>query len=69
MATWLRRIASSALIVCAAAMFNGDNRQEKVPRASLLAQTYSRPIEVRLRRLHLVRPDLIFYPIDYQIVC
>jgi hypothetical protein len=27
------------------------------------------PPEVRLRKLHLVRPDLIFYPLDYAVVC
>jgi hypothetical protein len=25
--------------------------------------------EVRIRKLHLVRPDLIPYPIAYEIVC
>jgi hypothetical protein len=25
--------------------------------------------EVRLRKLHLVRPDLIIYPIDYDVYC
>jgi hypothetical protein len=25
--------------------------------------------EVRLRKLHLVRPDLIPYPLDYEVVC
>ena len=25
--------------------------------------------EVRLRKLHLVRPDLILYPIAYEVVC
>ena len=28
-----------------------------------------RPPEVRLRKLHLVRPDLIPYPIMYDVVC
>lgn len=28
-----------------------------------------RPPEVRLRKLHIVRPDLIPYPIEYEIVC
>jgi hypothetical protein len=28
-----------------------------------------RPTEVRLRKLHLVRPDLIPYPIEYEVVC
>jgi hypothetical protein len=27
------------------------------------------PPEVRLRRLHLVRPDLIPYPIDIEVYC
>ncbi len=25
--------------------------------------------EVRLRKLHLVRPDLIMYPLAYEVVC
>ena len=29
----------------------------------------SLPPEVRLRKLHLVRPDLIPYPIAYEVVC
>jgi hypothetical protein len=27
------------------------------------------PPEVRLRKLHLVRPDLIQYPIQYEVYC
>jgi hypothetical protein len=27
------------------------------------------PPEVRLRKLHLVRPDLIQYPIDFEVYC
>ena len=27
------------------------------------------PAEVRLRKLHLVRPDLIPYPIAYEVCC
>ena len=30
---------------------------------------FMRPPEVRLRKLHLVRPDLIPYPIEYEVVC
>lgn len=30
--------------------------------------TYLRP-EVRLRKLHLVRPDLIQYPLSYDVYC
>jgi hypothetical protein len=25
--------------------------------------------EVRIRRLHLVRPDLILYPLAYEVLC
>jgi hypothetical protein len=27
------------------------------------------PYEVRLRKLHLVRPDLIPYPINFEVYC
>jgi hypothetical protein len=37
---------------------------EVAGRASLF-----RPIEVRTRRLHLVRPDLLRYPIQYDTFC
>jgi hypothetical protein len=32
------------------------------------AQAVYRP-EVRLRKLHLVRPDLILYPLAYEVYC
>ncbi len=28
-----------------------------------------RPLEVRMRRLHRVRPDLMHFPIQYDIIC
>ncbi|HEY0008011.1 MAG TPA: hypothetical protein VGB55_04750 [Tepidisphaeraceae bacterium] len=28
-----------------------------------------RPVEVRMRRLHMVRPDLIRFPIVYDTIC
>lgn len=31
--------------------------------------TVSTRYEVRLRKLHLVRPDLILYPIQYDVYC
>ncbi len=34
-----------------------------------LAPQASRQYEVRLRKLHLVRPDLIPYPIAYEVHC
>jgi hypothetical protein len=34
-----------------------------------LGSSNDQPLEVRLRRLHLVRPDLIPYPLDIEVVC
>jgi hypothetical protein len=33
------------------------------------AISYIPPLEVRLRKVHVVRPDLIPYPIAYEVVC
>jgi hypothetical protein len=38
-------------------------------RAAPADPTAALPPEVRLRKLHLVRPDLIPYPIAYDIYC
>lgn len=32
-------------------------------------QAVIRPLEVRTRRLHMVRPDLLRYPIQYDTYC
>jgi hypothetical protein len=37
--------------------------------AALAPQAVFRPLEVRTRRLHLVRPDLMHYPIQYDTYC
>ena len=58
------RLLLPALLLCLAAPskpVQPDN-QGLCPSASM------RP-EVRLRKLHLVRPDLIPYPIAYEVVC
>ena len=39
------------------------------PQTPLVRMDPLRPPEVRLRKLHLVRPDLIPYPIAYEVVC
>jgi hypothetical protein len=58
----------------AAALLAGRESKTAVPVVSAsalstpaIAQTYYP--EVRLRKVHLVRPDLIFYPLDYEIFC
>ena len=38
------------------------------PSTSIAGESIAR-VEVRLRKLHLVRPDLIPYPIHYDVYC
>lgn len=58
-----------------ALLSSGDVRPAGVePAAAPAAQgiddaTASLRPEVRLRKLHLVRPDLIPYPLQYDIIC
>ena len=37
--------------------------------SSATGEGASAAVEVRLRKLHLVRPDLIPYPIAYEVCC
>ena len=43
--------------------------QAAAPTASSAAEQAVVRAEVRLRKLHLVRPDLIPYPIAYEVCC
>jgi hypothetical protein len=43
--------------------------QAATPAASSAGEQAVVRAEVRLRKLHLVRPDLIPYPIAYEVVC
>ncbi|HEY1922743.1 MAG TPA: hypothetical protein VGG44_08245 [Tepidisphaeraceae bacterium] len=83
MARIVRRLLSSALLVCviaapgsiaASGSLNANDAgagSNSVQPQSIHAgtQVAYRRMEVRLRRLHLVRPDLIPYPIAYEIIC
>jgi hypothetical protein len=72
MATKIRRLISSALLICALAGSSTLSAADApaAPRSVQSAPRLAyRPMEVRLRRLHLVRPDLIPYPIAYEIIC
>jgi hypothetical protein len=64
------RLAFRLLLVLAAA-FTATGPAEHpgpagVPADEAVAAGYP---EVRIRKLHLVRPDLIPYPLAYEIVC
>jgi hypothetical protein len=75
----IRRFISVAVFICALAsavaatgdkatsdkMMGGNARNIH----SANPQVAAGLIEVRIRRLHLVRPDLIPYPIAYEIIC
>ncbi len=70
----IHRFISLGLLACAMAATGGlSSDRAGVPaqkNAAVVApQVASRLIEVRIRRLHLARPDLIPYPIAYETIC
>jgi hypothetical protein len=67
-----RRVCRFGMLIAVVAMLN--NPQSRLATAS--SPSVIGPVadkiyfpEVRLRKLHLVRPDLIQYPIFYEIYC
>jgi hypothetical protein len=66
MAFLLRSIGLLALV--ALAVSAGAMPAQPVGGATL-DSTCGYQYEVRIRKIHLVRPDLIPYPISYEIVC
>jgi hypothetical protein len=67
-----RRFIALGIIMCAAGAslgISGDNSAIAASRPAIHPQLAGRLMEVRLRRLHLVRPDLIPYPIAYELIC
>jgi hypothetical protein len=61
------RLAGSALML--AAMLSPAAPQSKVTPADASSVAARATPEVRLRKLHLVRPDLIPYPVAYEVYC
>jgi hypothetical protein len=60
---------SRGLLLAAILVTHGSSRAVR-PNSSQAATTLaSFTTEVRLRKLHLVRPDLIPYPIETEIYC
>jgi hypothetical protein len=64
-------IIAVLVITCASTIDFSNHASSKVAtlKAADLQQVADLPPMVRLRRLHLVRPDLIPYPIEVEIVC
>jgi hypothetical protein len=70
----IRRFISVAVVICALAATISASGDRVVSGTALNlhkanTQVTANLIEVRIRRLHLVRPDLIPYPIAYEIIC
>jgi hypothetical protein len=57
----ISRLVMLALVIATAAP---SGVKVKAPASSAVAL-----YEVRLRKLHLVRPDLIPYPVVYEVLC
>jgi hypothetical protein len=66
MAAPLQLIARLALVV---PLFVSIAPTPQAPEAQEKSAIAALPPEVRLRKLHLVRPDLIPYPIAYEVCC
>jgi hypothetical protein len=67
----LPRLLLLAGLIPAASLNGSDPAHQAQPAIQTATTRYDalRPPEVRLRKLHLVRPDLIPYPIEYEVVC
>ena len=64
----LRRVARLLVLVCVLASGFGPT-QDRASRVAPEQGDCVAGAEVRLRKLHLVRPDLIPYPIAYEVCC
>ncbi|MGD1276352.1 MAG: hypothetical protein ABR964_03910 [Tepidisphaeraceae bacterium] len=67
MTRWIRALSISALLICLGLW--PASRSASTSAATAAIQAPSPTPEARLRRVHLVRPDLIQYPIEYQVIC
>jgi len=69
----IRRIISVSALVCTLSVLVAVAGDKGISSHSAQIQPANKQVaailEVRIRRLHLVRPDLIPYPIAYEIIC
>jgi hypothetical protein len=68
MASSVRRAARASILSLICLLGLGLQRSH-VPAPQPPGDTTLSAAEVRLRKLHLVRPDLIPYPIAYEVCC
>jgi hypothetical protein len=64
----LVRLVSLTFSVCVAPMPAAPAAPPAPERQQIGVATNALP-EVRIRRLHVARPDLILYPIAYEVIC
>lgn len=65
--SYLRHISCVAILVCSGFAVGGQQVDRHAGQGAG-ASASSMPL-VRLRKLHLVRPDLIPYPISFEVYC
>jgi hypothetical protein len=63
------RLLSRVFLLAAALLAGGLIPNHTATTAAQQQEAVAAFPEVRLRKLHLVRPDLIPYPIAYEVVC
>lgn len=61
-----RLLGSASLLMALASTAPSPAAPQINPQGEAAA---ARNVEVRLRKLHLVRPDLIPYPLAYEVYC
>ena len=64
-----RRLPIVACVVALCALINCGQPTVSQQTGTSQQQLVRLPPEVRLRKLHLVRPDLIQYPLSYEVYC
>jgi hypothetical protein len=64
-----RRLPLMACLLALTALMNCGSPTASTQSTEQQIQLTRLPPEVRLRKLHLVRPDLIQYPISYEVYC
>jgi hypothetical protein len=65
----VHRIARLALVCCVTVVLAGLAPDDRPAVPATRGEDATAASEVRLRKLHLVRPDLIPYPIAYEVCC
>ncbi|HEX8341998.1 MAG TPA: hypothetical protein VF624_13920 [Tepidisphaeraceae bacterium] len=65
----LIRLAVAAVVAFGALSDSAVAPAPARPAASGETVAAIRPLAVRIRRLHRVRPDLLHYPMTYEILC